>query len=56
MNDKIYSILGKLDNCVITQGIYSSYKMDTELLAGNFIFPNKSVNCMLIAEGGRIQT
>lgn len=53
MNDKIYSILGKLDNCVITHKEY------TQAINGilncwqeTLYSPNKSVNCMLIAEGG----
>jgi len=53
MNDKIYSILGKLDDCVITHKEY------TQAINGilncwqeTLYSPNKSVNCMLIAEGG----
>ena len=53
MNDKLYSILGKLDECVITHKEY------TQAINGilncwqeTLYSPNKSVNCMLIAEGG----
>lgn len=53
MNDKTYSILGKLDECIITHKEY------TQAITGilncwqeTIHSPNKSVNCMLIAEGG----
>lgn len=53
MKDKIYSILGKLDDCVVTHKEY------TQAINGilncwqeTLYSPNKSVNCMLIAEGG----